>query len=617
MPSRPSTGAPHPRAIGNLNRQSAVARLGQRALEGHSLEALLEEAVQALRLVMEVDDATVVRADHERSIYRICATAGLADDARGRVVGLDDPELSAAVAVSSPLVVGRQRAGVDAAVASLLGGHAHAGLLVGVRAGEGPWGAVIVRCRAQRVFSSDEADFLHTIANVLSAAIQRMGTVERMRHLALHDPLTGLPNRVLFVDHVTLALAQLSRHPSRLAVLFLDLDNFKLINDSLGHSRGDDVLRHAARVIDEILRPGDTVARLGGDEFVVLATALDDADDASLIAQRIADALRAPLVVGEREHRITASIGIALADGPGRTAEDLLSDADAAMYEAKDHGRNRFESFDDTMRDRVTRRLQIASELSRALELGEMRVDYQPIVALGDGRMRGAEALLRWRHPTCGDVGPAEFIPVAEETETILEIGEFVLREACTAAAGWHAAHPELPWTPVSVNVSLRQVRQPGLPGLVAAVLDQTGLPPGALHLEITESALMEEAETSMLTLDALKRLGVGLVLDDFGTGYSSLAYVRRFPLDAIKIDRGFVADLDRDGDSATIIEAIVNMARGLRLDVIAEGVETPMQARRLLDLRCELAQGWLYAPAVGRAEIGPMVGRRLTASSA
>jgi diguanylate cyclase (GGDEF)-like protein len=443
-----------------------------------------------------------------------------------------------------------------------------------------------------------------------------MGTVKEMRHQALHDALTGLHNRVLFVDHLTLALAQLSRHPSRLAVLFLDLDNFKLINDSLGHSTGDEVLRHAARMIDGVLRPGDTVARLGGDEFVVLATALDEEDDATLIAHRIANSLRAPFTLGGREHWITASIGIAVTTGVGRSADDLISDADAAMYEAKDRGRDRFEAFDDTLRAEVTSRLQIANELSRALHLGELRVDYQPIVTLEDGRMRGAEALARWRHPTRGEISPAEFIPVAEETGAILEIGEFVLREACAAAAGWHAAHPELPRTTVSVNVSLRQVRQPGLSELVASVLQETGLPPAALHLEITESVLMDETGTSMLTLHALKQLGVCLVLDDFGTGYSSLAHVRRFPLDTIKIDRAFVGDLDGDGDSSTIIEAIVNMAFGLRLDVIAEGVETQHQARRLRDLRCELAQGWLYAPAVPVAEIAGMIGRRLAAAS-
>jgi diguanylate cyclase (GGDEF)-like protein len=597
----------------NLRRQAAVADLGRRALESLEIAPLLDEAVIALHRVVEPDAAFVVVRDRAEGVHRIGAQIGLDAEARLRTMPLGDGAADFLLTSRAPVTT----AGADSPLAPLLGDGAASSLLMPIRAGDGPLGAIGVHCTEPRVFTREETDFLLTVGNLVAEAIQRIANVEEIRHQALHDPLTGLPNRVLLVDHLTLALAQLARDPSHLAVLFLDLDNFKLINDSRGHSVGDEVLRHVAGVIDAALRPGDTVARFGGDEFVVLCPELDSDEDALVIAERLALALGAPLTIGGIEHRMTTSIGVAVVGGAGRTAEDLFAEADAAMYEAKERGRNRIELFDDAMRARASSRLRIATELSRALERGEMRVEYQPIVTIEDAVMRGAEALVRWNHPVQGEISPAEFIPIAEQTGAILEIGAFVLREACMTAAAWSAARPGLPPTPVSVNVSLHQIRYPGFIDLVADVLRDTGLRPSGLHLEITESVLMEETEISMRTLDGLKGLGVGLVLDDFGTGYSSLAYVRRFPLDAIKIDRTFIADLEREEEGSTIIEAIVNMAAGLRLDVVAEGIETTRQALRLRELGCELAQGWLYAPALSASHVQDLIGVSLAPASA
>ncbi|MBV9819659.1 MAG: amino acid permease [Solirubrobacterales bacterium] len=596
----------------NLRQQSALAELGARALESLSIDTVLKQAVSAVHRVIEVEVAGIFQREPERPVFRLRVQQGMGPEFDGAIAA-DSDALERALDARAPLasIVNRPL------LPRRLDRHPRSRLIMPIRAGDRPWGVISMRARSSREFAQDERDFLHNVANILSESIQRIGSVEEIRYQALHDPLTGLPNRSLFVDHLTLAIGDTARHPRSLAVLFLDVDNFKLINDSLGHSIGDDVLRQIARRIDGCLRPGDTVARFGGDEFVVLCTDLDSPAAADTIAGRLADALSEPFRVGDAEHRVAASIGIATATGPERIAEDLIREADAAMYQAKARGRNRHETYDATMRAKASSRLQIASDLVQALARDELRVEYQPIVALDTAVMLGTEALVRWRHPTRGEIGPAEFIPIAEDTGTIVAIGEFVLRHACESSVAWSAAHPELPGLPVSVNVSLRQVRHPGLPELVADVLASTGLEPERLHLEITESVLMEETETSMHCLHALKDLGITLVLDDFGTGYSSLAYVRRFPIDVIKIDRSFVADLESDGEGVTIIQAILNMARGLRLDVIAEGVENAAQAELLQDLGCRMAQGWHYAAGMDGAAVQELQGRALVSVAA
>jgi diguanylate cyclase (GGDEF)-like protein len=593
----------------NVARQAAVAELGQRALEGMDPSALMEAAVTSLRRVMGIDIAAVLQRDEDERFFRLRAAVGIPEDAA--VPSLLSTDVAASLTVLSA------RAPVPATGDQcVLSGHLPSrpvsGLQMPIHAGAAPWGLLSVHSNRFREFARDEIDFVHAVANVLAEAIQRTHSAEQTRHQALHDPLTGLPNRLLFVDHLALALAQSIRRGTTTAVLFLDLDQFKLINDSLGHTAGDDLLRHVARRLDASLRLGDTVARFGGDEFVMLCTDLDGPAEAELIASRLADTLSAPLRIAETDHRVTASIGIATATSPESSPEDLIREADAAMYRAKERGRNRNETYDENMRSQATNRLRVANDLAKAVERGELRVEYQPIVTLTTTAIHSAEALVRWTHPTRGDVDPGEFIPVAEESGAIMAIGEHVLREACTAAALWRRARPGLPPTPVSVNISLRQVRHTNLPDIVAEILRDTGLDPSALHLEITESVLMEETDTSMRCLHALKHLGVSLVLDDFGTGYSSLAYVKRFPIDMIKIDQSFIADLEPSNKDATIVEAIIYMARGLRLEVIAEGVETTTQAAALNLLDCKLAQGWLYAAAMSADEIALRLGQPL-----
>ncbi len=591
----------------NVAQQAAVARLGQRALEPGGVQELLRDAVTALREVMRVDVAAILQSDTDPRFLRLRAVAGLMP---GRPIPeLICPEsgaLHASLGSRQPVAAPLGDAGL---LAPYLPVAPASSLLMPIHAGPAVWGVLSVDSVRGRVFSQDEVDFVHAVGNVLTEAIGRKRSVAEIRHQALHDPLTGLPNRVMFVDRLTVALGRATRADTAVAVLFLDLDNFKLINDSLGHSAGDEVLGRVARRMTEVLRPGDTVARFGGDEFVIICTDLPTPEDAEAVAARAIARLNQPLRIGEIDYHLSGSIGIATASGVARDAEDLIREADAAMYRAKERGRNRCERFDEEMRSQAVSRLSMANDLAVALELGELRVDYQPIVTLADGTVRGFEALVRWHHAKRGEISPGEFIGVAEESGAILGIGEFVLRQACRDAMSWQPAGAGGRPLAVSVNVSLRQVAHGNLPELVAAVLAETGLDPACLHLEITESVLMRDTEMSLACLHALKGLGVTLVLDDFGTGYSSLAYVKRFPIDIIKIDRGFIADLARDDRDAKIVEAVVYMARGLRLEVVAEGVETVAQAEALNELHCEMAQGWLYARAVRAEAVGDLLG--------
>jgi diguanylate cyclase (GGDEF)-like protein len=384
--------------------------------------------------------------------------------------------------------------------------------------------------------------------------------------------------------------------------LFCDIDHFKLINDSLGHSAGDELLTGVAPRLKEALRPGDTVARFGGDEFAVLIEDLSDEREAVEVAERIGALFTRPFVLSGIEHFVTVSVGIALAREAGERPETLIRDADAAMYRAKERGRGRYEMFDQVMRARAVERLQLENELRRAIGREELRVRYQPIVSLDTGAVIALEALVRWQHPRRGLIAPADFIPTAEESGAIESLGSWVLERACRQAAEWHASYPDAFPVGMSVNLSARQVSQPGLPALVGEALTSTGLDPSSLSLEITESALVEESAAPVQNLAALREMGVRLVIDDFGTGYSSLSYLRRFPLDAIKIDRSFVEGLGVEHDSAAIVDALVAMARALSLGVIAEGVETGTQIAELKRLGCRQAQGFFFATPL-RAE--------------
>jgi diguanylate cyclase (GGDEF)-like protein/PAS domain S-box-containing protein len=416
-------------------------------------------------------------------------------------------------------------------------------------------------------------------------------------HDAFHDALTGLPNRALFMDHLKLALARAQRYAGRtFAVLFLDFDRFKIINDSLGHLTGDQLLVAIARRLEHSLRPGDTVARLGGDEFTILLEDVAGQDEAVMIAERIQRELKEPFNLGRHEIFASASIGIAIGDTSYQRPEDILRDADTAMYRAKSGGRARHATFDQSLHARALQLLQLETDLRRAVERQEFFLTYQPIVSLSEARLAGFEALVRWRHPEQGLVSPSTFIPIAEETGLIVQIGQFVLEQACRQMRRWQEQLPQSLPLVMSVNLSGRQFTQSNLIEQILGTLEQTGLDPRHLKLEVTESVVMENIESATGMLDQLRALGMQLSIDDFGTGYSSLSYLHRLPLDTLKIDRSFVSQMMENSENVEIVRTIVMLAKSLGLDVIAEGVETREQLDRLRQLGCEHGQGYLFA---------------------
>jgi len=422
----------------------------------------------------------------------------------------------------------------------------------------------------------------------------RKSLEDELKRQAFHDSLTGLANRALFADRLQHAISRAERMPHALAVLFVDLDDFKTVNDSLGHSEGDLLLIAVADRLRAGVRAGDTIARMGGDEFAILIEDPTDGETPVDVGRRLLAQLEPPFVHGGKELFIRASIGIATARSRDHTADEVLRNADVAMYTAKSNGKNRTEVFEPGMHSAALNRLALKGDLERALERGEFRLMYQPIVRLGAGRLSGVEALLRWQHRERGTVGPAEFIPVAEETGLIVPLGRWVLERACTQAAAWNAIAPH-PIT-MSVNVSGRQLQQPAFAAEVAEVLTSTGLAPELLTLELTESVLMQDAEAAIAMLADLKSLGVRLAIDDFGTGYSSLNYLRRFPIDELKIDRSFVASLDDGPAQSAVVLSILRLGETLHLETVAEGIEEPSQLAALRDLGADFGQGYLFA---------------------
>jgi len=424
-------------------------------------------------------------------------------------------------------------------------------------------------------------------------------TKDHFRHAAFHDSLTGLPNRAMFTELLKAEIESSNRRDDhQFAVLFLDLDRFKNINDSLGHTHGDLLLVAFAERLERALRPVDTLARFGGDEFAILLSGMVDATDAVRVAQRIQDELSQPFVLYKNSAFATASIGIALSSSGYDRPDDILRDADTAMYRAKENGKARYELFDQGMHARAVSRLQLESDLRQAIENKEFAVYYQPIVALPTGRLAGFEALVRWNHPRRGLVSPGDFIPVAEETGLIVPIGQWVLNEACAQVRQWQLDSPSHRSLSLSVNLSARQVAQPDLLDRIKEALATSRLNPHCLKLEITESVVMENAEAAALMFKQLRSLGVQLSIDDFGTGYSSLSYLHRFPLNYLKIDRSFVSRLTTDNDNA-IVRTISTLARNLGMEVIAEGIETEEQYQQLKMLGCEYGQGYLFSRPV------------------
>jgi diguanylate cyclase (GGDEF)-like protein/PAS domain S-box-containing protein len=439
---------------------------------------------------------------------------------------------------------------------------------------------------------------------------ERKALEEQLTYQASHDPLTDLPNRTLFIDRLRHALAQANRREGRVAVLFVDLDNFKFVNNGLGHQVGDQLLVAVAQRLSACIRPEDTVARFGGDEFALLLENFAEVGSAVRVAERIVQELQAPLTLDEYEMFLTTSIGIALStpDRKNLLPEDLLHNADVALYEAKNKGRAGYELYDAIMDSRTWPRLLLEDELRRAIDKGHFRIHYQPEVLLKTGEIFGVEALVRWKHPQRGLVLPEEFVPIAEETGLILSLGRWVLEEACRQAREWHHQYPLNPPLKMSVNLSVREVQQPFLAREISRVLQESGLDAHSLSLEITESLMIEDAQSVMATLEELKALGVELAIDDFGIGYTSLNYLKSLPATYLKIERSFVKGLEEDPRDAYIVEATINLAHDLGLKVIAEGIETEEQLRHLKVLGCDLAQGCYLSEPLSAAHISEML---------
>ena len=464
-----------------------------------------------------------------------------------------------------------------------------------LRHADGSWRWVLVRALVLR----DGRERPSRLAGSMTDISARKSAEEDLRRAAMHDALTGLVNRAYFLDSLDRAVARVQRRPDKtIALLFLDLDRFKQINDSLGHLAGDRVIAAIARRLQSCVRPGDVLARLGGDEFAVLLDDLRDSTDATRVAERMQEALHAPLRNGLSEVVVTASIGIAFGGAELEGHEELLRDADLAMYRAKASGKARFEIFDKDSRATERARHELEHDLRRALERGELRVYYQPIVDATTGRIVAFEALARWAHPQRGLLNAASFIPLAEESGTISALGRWVLREALNQIHAWQRDYPADPPVSVSVNLSPREVLQPRLPSNVADALREAGVSPQSLALEITESLFIDTGDATLATLRELAALGVRLHLDDFGTGYSSLSYLHRFPISAVKIDRYFIARLDA-AECEEIVRSVVELSKRLGMDTIAEGAESEEQGDRLREIGCRLLQGYACARPV------------------
>ncbi len=455
-------------------------------------------------------------------------------------------------------------------------------------------------------------EFMMALAAQLGRVVERKQYEQQLVHNAFHDSLTGLPNRAVFLDHLNLSLARSKRNKEYLfAVLFLDLDRFKIINDSLGHLLGDRVLTEVASRIHAVLRTNDTVARFGGDEFAILLDDLGEMSNVPRTVERIRKELQAPIQTGEREVFTSASIGVVLSSADYESAENILQDSDIALYHAKQQGRSRFVIFDSAMRERVLRTLQVETELRQALERRELRVFYQPIVSLENGRIVSFEALLRWQHPQRGLIAAGEFLPVAEETEIILPISQWILHEVCQQLRGWQQQFPSDPPLSVSVNLTSKYLAKPDLVEEIMQAIEENHLDPRSLRLEITESQIMEDPAAVSKTLMELGQYGVQVSIDDFGTGYSSLSYLSSFRVQALKIDYSFINKLNGENRDAAIVRAVVGLGLNLGLEVVAEGVERPDQLDFLRTVQCQYAQGYYFCKPLDQQSADRLLGER------
>jgi diguanylate cyclase (GGDEF)-like protein len=581
------------------DQQAVVARFGTRALSGEPPMQLIRDAVTEIVATLGVDIAGIAIDDGHPVGLPMAASYGLPDEGLETLRIPRGPQSFTGFVLDSAEPVAVPDVRTDARFSVFKGLRSTTRSAAGVRMETGAqvYGTITVASHRYRRFSEEDLNFLGSVANVLAAALDADRSARDLRRAALHDPLTGLPNRVLLDDRLQLALTLAARSHTRVGVLVCDLDRFKVVNDTLGHTAGDQVLVEVATRMREAVRDGDTVSRMGGDEFVVVCPDVTTEREVTAVADRIVACLQAPFAVGQSVAHTGVSIGIAMSQPFLReTSDHLIRDADIAAYRAKNRGRGRYEIFDSHLRAQAIVRLGLEADLHQAVRRREFRLLYQPIRAAGDGRMLGVEALLRWRHPERGTLGPADFLDIAEESGLIVPIGAWVLEEALrqtarwTASGGWHGR-----WT--AVNLSTRQT------------LRANGLDPSTLHLEVTESMLADDPG-AITALDHLHAKGVHIAIDDFGTGYSSLGYLRRIPVDTIKIDRSFIANIDRSEQDATIVTAIIAMAHALDLEVTAEGVERREQLDVLSRLGCDAVQGYYLARPLAAADIcGELIG--------
>jgi diguanylate cyclase (GGDEF)-like protein len=586
-------------------KQQRVAELGRRAAAGARLPELHDLAARALTDALGVERAAVLQALPGEERLLLIAGAGWGEAAGGGArVAKDDPLLQRALASGGAVAApdyGEQleRRGERKGP---LGGVTSA-LAVAIPGAGEPFGVLAAYSSAPRAFGDTDADFAATLAHVLGDTIERRRSEEEMERRALHDDLTGRPNRTLFTDRLGEALLRSHAADSLVAVYVVDIDDFKLVNDGFGQSAGDELLKAFGPRLREGLVMTDTVARLGADEFAVLCEGVRGEKHAVEIADRLLDSISAPFEIAGARYRVSASIGISLSGGSAGS-EELIAHADAAMSVAKGRSRGRYEFFDTELRDRVRMRVQFESALRSAPEGDQLRLVAQPIVGLPDHRIVGAEVLLRWRHPDLGPVSPAEFIPIAEETGAIIPIGDWVLEEAFRLAGRLRAEPRSRMLLPLHVNISGRQLAQADFIASVREELARSGARIRDIAFEITEHALLSNSTGTVQTLAKLQEMGFAIVLDDFGTGYSSLSNLKSFPLDTVKVDRLFVANLISEPKDEAIVAAVVGMADAFAVDVVAEGIETIDQAQRLAQLGCRFGQGFLFGRPVAPEQL-------------
>lgn len=581
--------------------QAAVAALGREALESSDIKALSEHCASLLAQCLGVDKASVLRWNPVHDTYLVTSGVGWQPGVVGGTVIPGGRRSVAGFTLASgvPVIVtdARTEARIDLHNLSRAFGVRSA-LGVPIWTGDRYFGVLAAYTTEPQTFNPDEISFAEGVAHVLGAAVARSEAEVAMQRQALHDALTGLPNRILLLDRIGLSLGRMCRERRPMAVMFLDIDRFKLINDTMGHSVGDEILRAIALRLSNSLRPSDTVARVGGDEFVILCDDLDSGVAAMAMAERLIREVEAPILIEDREVVVTASLGVVINEDEAQTSEVLLRDSDIAMYRAKSSGGRRALQFSADMREVLGDRVRTEAELHRAVKNGELVVHYQPTISLRSGEIVGAEALVRWNHPTKGMVPPLQFIPLAEETGAIHEIGAWVLREACQAARRWSELRKGATFS-ISVNVSARQLQGPNLVQQVAEILEDACLPASRLCVEITETAVLADSMAALSGIAALRELGVRISVDDFGTGYSSVSHLRRFQLHELKIDKSFIDGITDNPKDEAIVGGLIQLAHSVGLQVAAEGVETEPQRIALEQLGCDLAQGYLMSRPV------------------